>query len=363
MTVRVGAIQARNRTFTYKVGTAAEALEKVRAHLDELVALAARAAEQGCEIVAFPEDTLGTLEWEAGHWGEAGALLRPAEEEMLTRFGEVAARRGMHIICCSDCVEGDGVYNTSILIGRDGEEIGRYRKVQPTLAEQARARGTDFPVFEAPGVGVVGMCICYDMVFPETTRALALAGADIVFHSTLGGASLARGDASLAAFRTRAAENFIYLVVAFRGGGSMIVDPQGEVIAEGGDEPDAIVAAEIDPAGGREAGDALGGITADFRARLFRERNPAAYGILTDPNPPALEKLKHVPVPSIEKAAALLNEGLTTGADAFYEGERWLAEGRMDEARQRFEELSARFGTLWIGRAARERLEKIDGSR
>ena len=52
-------------------------------------------------------------------------------------------------------------------------------------------------------------------------------------------------------------------------------------------------------------------------------------------------------------------EGLTTGAESFYEADRWLAEGRAEEARERFEALSARFGTTWIGRVSRERLEKM----
>lgn len=357
-TVRVAAVQARRRTIPHKL-TPEAALEQVRSNLNELAGLAERAAGMGCHIVAFPEDTLGTLEWEAGHWDEMSEFLRTAEREMLARFGEVAARHRMPIVCCNDCVEGEDVYNTAILLGADGDEIGRYRKVQPILAERARRRGRDFPVFDLPGIGTVGLCICYDMVFPETTRALALAGADLVFHLTLGGASPAGKDASLAAFRTRAAENFIYLVVAFRGGGSMVIGPKGEIFSEGGSEPDAIVTADIDPAGGREAGDALGGLTSDYRARLFRERNPEAYRILVDPHPPALEKLKGVPVPSVEEASTLMAEGLTTGADAFHEADRWLTEGRVEAAKRRFEELSGHFGTLWIGRVSRERLEKI----
>jgi len=359
-TIRVGAIQARRRTISYKVETAGEALKEVRDNLNELSTLAERAAEKGCDIVAFPEDTLGTLEWEAGHWDDVVEVLGPAEGEMLDRFGEIARRQRMYIICCNDCAEDTNVYNTAILLGRDGREIGRYRKVNLPLSEQARTRGTGFPVFEAPGVGTVGMCICYDMVFPETTRALALAGADIVFHSTMGGASFGSSDASRAAFRTRAADNFLYLVVAFRGGGSMVIGPKGEILAEGEGKPDTIVVADIDPTGGRDAGDALGGITTDFRARLFRERVPEAYGILMEERPPVLDKLRDVPVPSSEEAAALFAEGVTTGADAFYEAERWLAEGKTEEARTRFEELSEHFGTVWIGRASRERLSKMD---
>ena len=170
---------------------------------------------------------------------------------------------------------------------------------------------------------------------------------------------MAGADASLAAFRTRAADNFLYIVVAFRGGGSLIISPKGEILAEGGSEPDAIVTADIDPTGGREAGDALGGLTSDFRARLFRERTPAAYSILLEEHPPILDRLKNVSVPSVEKASLLFAEGLTTGADAFYEADRWLSEGRVEEAKHRFQELAERFGTLWIGQAARERLREI----
>ena len=158
---------------------------------------------------------------------------------------------------------------------------------------------------------------------------------------------------------TRAADNFIYLASAFRGGGSRLFDPKGEIIAEGNGPPDALIAADIDLAAGREAGDALGGTTADFRARLFRERHPAAYGILLEENPPGLQRLRHVEVPSIEQAAALFAEGLTTGATAFYEAEHWLEQGKTELAQQRFTELAQHFGRVWIGRVARQRLAHI----
>ena len=132
---------------------------------------------------------------------------------------------------------GRPAYNTAFLLGRDGKEIGRYHKVNLPLAEQSRARGRRFPVFPTPDLGTVGMLICYDMVFPEAARCLALGGADVVFHPTLGGAAFGDDDISLAAFRTRAVENFVYLVVAMRGHGSMIISPQGKVLATA-KEPD-----------------------------------------------------------------------------------------------------------------------------
>src|SRR5437667_428326 len=73
------------------------------------------------------------------------------------------------------------------------------------------------------------------------------------------------------------------------GGGSMIVSPRGDVLVEG-QGPDDIAVAEIEPFGGREGGDAMN-YQADMRARLFRERSPTAFAILTDPDPPVLAKV------------------------------------------------------------------------
>ncbi|MDA0334463.1 MAG: carbon-nitrogen hydrolase family protein [bacterium] len=365
-TIRIAAAQTANRTIAFRIGGPQEALEKVRHNLDVLVVLAHQAADEGCNIVAFPEDCLGTLEWEAGHWKEVHDLLEPAELLLQDRFAQVARERDMAIVYCNDLLGDVGrdrtrpVFNTAVLIGADGTELGRYHKVQPTLSERHRALGDCFPVFDVPHIGPVGMCICYDMVFPETTRALALGGADLVFHCTMGGASFGEGDASLAAFRTRAADNFLYLVVAFRGGGSMIIGPRGQILAEAANSGDCIVAADVDLTSGREAGDALGGMTQDFRARLFRERNPAAYRILTDEHPPALDRLQHVPVPSAAEAAALFAEGITTGSERFYEAERLEKAGDLSKAREIFADLGARFGTLWMGTAARERLTRLD---
>src|SRR6185436_19120503 len=85
----------------------------------------------------------------------------------------------MFLVVCSDLTESDGAtFNTAFLLGRDGQEIGRYHKVCPTWSEAgARQRGNSFPVFPTPDLGTAGMLICYDLVIPETARCLALAGA------------------------------------------------------------------------------------------------------------------------------------------------------------------------------------------
>jgi predicted amidohydrolase len=353
--LRVAAAQPRNRTIDFRMRSDA-ALAEVERSLADLVQLVHKAGEAGCDALALPEDTLGLLKWETANPESLSEVLPEAVRRMLDRLGRAAANHRMYLVLCNDAIEMDGrVYNTSFLLGRDGKEVGRYHKVNLPLAEQSRARGTRFPVFPTPDLGTVGMLICYDMVFPEAARCLALAGADVVFHPTLGGAAIGDEDISLAAFRTRAVDNFIYLVVAMRGHGSMIISPQGKVVATA-QGPDALAIAEIDPSGGREGGDAFN-TQRDMRGRLFRERVPQAYKILTDPDPPVLAK-----VPSnvtTDEAIRIMSTVLTTGEERFNEAQALARAGKKEEAIRLFERLCKECRTSWIDRAARERLKAL----
>ena len=353
--IRIGSTQPRSRIIDYKLGPA-EALTVVDQSLGELEQLVHKAGKAGCDVVVLPEDTIGTLHWEQVHMADLKQVLPVGVKRMLDRLGKAAAAHNMYLICCNNAIVEDGTYyNTSFLLGRNGKEIGRYYKVNMPIHELNKKRGDKFPVFETPDLGGVGMLICYDMMFPEATRCLALAGADIVFNPTLGGAATGDGDISRAAFRTRAAENHNYLVVSARGGGSMIISPRGTVLAEvqGSDE---IAIADIDPFGGREGGDSMN-YQQDMRARLFRERSPAAFGILTDPNPPVLKKVPEVT--TIEEAIRVAAKTLTIGNERFKEAEDLARAGKKNEAIAAFEKLRREFAGSWVDRVSKERLEKL----
>ena len=355
---RVAAAQPRNRTIDFRLSPE-DALDRVDQTLADLQQLIRKAGAAGCQTLALPEDTLGLLHWEAANWDSLNAVLPPAVDRMLDRLGREAANQKIYLIACSDAIAADGlVYNTSFLIGPDGREIGRYHKVNLPLTEQRRARGSDFPVFPTPDLGDVGMLICYDMVFPEAARSLALQGADVVFHSTLGGAAFGDGDISLAAFRTRAAENFVYLVVAQRGQGSMIISPRGKILATA-EGPDSLAVADIDPFGGRQDGDAIN-TQPDMRGRLFRERVPSAYGILTDPEPPVLAKIPSNVTP--EQAIRLMETVLTTGEERFNQANELARSGDIEAAIRLFEQLCDECRTSWIDRAARARIQTLRAS-
>jgi predicted amidohydrolase len=356
-TVRVAAVQAKRRLVDWRIKDPAEVLAAVDKNLAALEQIVHEAGERKCDVLAFPEDTLGLLNWHGMNERIAGRVLPEAVTRMLGRLGHAAASHRMYLVVCSDFIESDGgTYNTAFFLGRDGKEIGRYHKTCPTWSEWgARKRGDTLPVFPTSDLGTVGMLICYDLVFPETARSLALAGADMIFFPTMGGAAVGDDDIGLQALRVRAAENHVYLVVAFRGNGAMIISPRGKILARA-EGPDGLAIADVDPLGGREGGDAMNH-QRDMRARLFRERNTAAFGILTDPNPPVLQK---VPIDMTrQEAGRIAARVLTIGEEEFRQADVLAREGKTSEAIAAFERLRSEYRGSWIDRVATERLRTL----
>jgi len=355
-TVRVAAAQALGRAIDFRLKPEA-ALAAVETNLAALERIIDRAGAARCDVLVLPEDTPGLLNWVGANEAAAKQLLPKAVNRLLERLGRAAARHRMHLVVCSDLTEADGqTYNTAFLLGRDGREIGRYHKVCPTWSEAgARRRGDSFPVFPTPDLGTAGLLICYDLVIPETARCLALAGADIIFFPTMGGAAIGDDDIGVQALRVRAAENFIWLVVAQRGNGAMIISPQGKIVAQA-EGPDGLAIADIDPRGQREGGDALNR-QRDMRARLFRERNPEAFRILTETNPPVLGK---VPIGlTQQEAGRIMARALTVGEEEFKQASELARSGKTAEAIAAFERLRREYPATWIDRRSEERIVQL----
>lgn len=364
-TVRVATCQAQSHTIDWRIAEASELLVAVEQNLDALEKIIQRAGEQKCDVLALPEDTLGLLHWCGMNEQLAQQVLPDAVQRMLGRLGHAAAKHNMYLVVCSDHIEADGgTYNTAFFLGRDGMEIGRYHKTCPTWSESgSRQRGNSLPVFDTPDLGTVGLAICYDLVMPETARCLALQGADIIFHPTMGGAAIGDDDIEMLSLRVRAAENHVYLAVAFRGSGAQIISPRGKILATA-KGIDGLAIADIDPRGGRAGGDSSNQ-QRDMRSRLFRERNPQAYQILVEPNPPCLKKLPPVDL-SREEAGHIFARMLTVGDEEFKAANSLLAAGKTKEAIAAFEKLRTVYPGTWIDRvskatlAAKLRERKID---
>lgn len=182
-----------------------------------------------------------------------GAVTGSAESlpsALENRLGALAAELGIWLVNGSLYEKADGkVYNTTTVHAPDGEVAARYRKMYPFLPyEKGVECGTGPVVFDVPGVGRFGLSICYDMWFPETSRALASMGAEVILHPTLTG-SIDR-DVECAMVRATAAQQQCYMVDingagAQANGRSIIAGPEGEVVHQAG-EVEEIIPVEID---------------------------------------------------------------------------------------------------------------------
>jgi formamidase len=136
-------------------------------------------------------------------------------------------------------IQDEAVYNTALVISPHGEIVARYRKMFPWLPYESESTpGDQFCVFDIPGVGRFGLCICYDAWYPEVVRTLAWMGAEVILHPTLTATS--DRSAELILSQANAIFNQCYFVDIngvgpWGGGRSLIVDPDGRVLQQAGE--------------------------------------------------------------------------------------------------------------------------------
>ncbi|MEH6590430.1 MAG: carbon-nitrogen hydrolase family protein [Halioglobus sp.] len=147
--------------------------------------------------------------------------------------------------------QGKDTYNSALVINPAGEVVVRYHKMFPFLPyEKGVTPGTEFPVFDVPGVGRFGLCICYDQWFPEFIRSLACQGAEVILCPTL--TNTIDRDVELSIARANAAINQCYFfsvnVAGKLGlGKSVVVGPEGNVIHQASNGHEVItVAVDLD---------------------------------------------------------------------------------------------------------------------
>ena len=143
---------------------------------------------------------------------------------------------------------GDAIYNTAFVISPQGEIVARYRKLFPWRPHEQTTPGQDFCVFDIPDVGRLGLCICYDMWFPEVSRTLAWLGAEVILHPSLTYTSDRQVEIVLS--QANAIFNQAYFIDInasgpYGGGHSSIVDPNGRVLQQA-TQPEIILTEILD---------------------------------------------------------------------------------------------------------------------
>ena len=258
--------------------------EKER-NLDLCLSRLEDAAGQGAELLVLPECAI------PGYVYESADEALPYAEEIpgpSTAVLEDACRRlDVHVVCGLLERDADSIHNAAVLVGPAGL-IGSYRKSHlPFLGVDRYVRpGDELPVFDT-AIGRIGLEICYDLRFPEVTRSLALAGAEIVCLPTNWPMAAAQNAELLAP--ARAFENRIYLLVANRVGRertaefcgrSQIVAPDGVRLAETDATGEALLVAEIDVERAREK--SIVPAPGEYEMHLFGHRRPELYGALVE---------------------------------------------------------------------------------
>jgi predicted amidohydrolase len=197
---------------------------------ERFVRLVEEAAAKGADIVCLPEGMTT-----AGN-GLAYAQAAETVPGPSTAFlGDLAKRLKIWIVAGIYERDGARVYNTAVLVGRDGSLAGRYRKMSlpDEEIEGGLTPGSETPVFETD-FGRVGLMICWDSSYPEVARALAARGAEVILMPIAGGVE--------ALVQARAIENQVHLVASgydFRTG---IFDRKGDRIADAKKDPEVVVA-------------------------------------------------------------------------------------------------------------------------
>ncbi|MDE0147585.1 MAG: carbon-nitrogen hydrolase family protein [Rhodospirillaceae bacterium] len=243
---------------------------------EEVADWIARAASRGADLVVFPELFFpGFHKLLSGWRGDRQVLpafrdsAQPIPGPISDEACRMAKSHAVHVVFTQleKDDESGRIYNASMLIGPDGSLLLRHRKTMltPGLETRGLARGNGHEVVPT-ALGSFGLLICADATCPEPARVLALRGAEIVCVSSgdfrspwqVDGDDLAeRIWNHCSASPTRAVDNNVYwLAVNSAGkqggieffGGSRIISPLGQVIAQGGWGPDArqLLVGEID---------------------------------------------------------------------------------------------------------------------
>jgi len=238
------------------------------------------AAADGADLVALPE------KWNLlGPGEEMAAGAEALDGPSLGAARDWADQLGVYLLAGSIAERGEEkAFNTSVLIGPDGDDLAVYRKIHMFDVE---AGGVEYreSEHEQPGSEIVtapvaertlGLSVCYDLRFPELYRILAVRGAELI--AVPSAFTLATGrDHWEVLLRARAIENQAFVIAPNQAGvapphyrsygHSTIVDPWGVVLAAAPDG-ECFVAAELDFAAQRRVRESLPSLA---------NRRPEAY--------------------------------------------------------------------------------------
>jgi predicted amidohydrolase len=219
-----------------------------------------RLAQVECDLLVLPE--LFNTGYQFASAAEAKSLSEEIPTGLTTsRLVELASARRTHVVAGLAERAGDCLYNSAVLVGPRGL-VGVYRKTHLFFEETLwfAPGDTGFPVYDI-GPARVGLMVCFDWYYPESSRTLALKGADVIAHPS----NLVLPHCPDAMI-TRCLENRVFAITCNRIGSeerggkkkltyignSEVISPSGKILARAKPDQVELTIVEIDPTESRQ---------------------------------------------------------------------------------------------------------------
>jgi len=266
--------------------------DDVDANITAVSQLVREAAAKGARLILPPELFEGLYFCRTQDEAHFARALPPDRHPAVQAMRALAKELGVFIPTSFFEADGPHHYNSLAMIDDQGAVMGVYRKSHipdgPGYSEKFyfRPGNSGFRTWPTP-MGVIGAAVCWDQWYPETARALALMGAEILLFPTAIGAEPHDPDLDTSRMWRRAmighaVSNVVPVMAANRigtehgqrfYGHSFICDERGDIVAEFGSEETGVLVAELNLEAARRHRAAFG---------FFRDRRPGLYGRLTE---------------------------------------------------------------------------------
>jgi len=266
-------------------------LMKTRENLENILSAVRKAADNQADLIVFPECSLTGYIFSSRQEALPFAETIPgcSTEKVISLCQELK----VYVIFGLLEKENDRLFNAVAFLGPQGL-IGEYRKNHlPFMGVDRFVDPGDkpFQVYQTP-IGNIGLQICYDILFPESSRVMTLLGADILALSTNFPSAQTRGEKiTTYVVSARAIENRVHVVSTDRVGNergfsfaglSKIVDASGEILGLASADKEEIIYGEVSLESARQKHLTL--IPGEWEVDQIKDRRPELYGVITKPN-------------------------------------------------------------------------------
>jgi len=260
-------------------------LMKIRENLESILSAVRKARDNQANLIVFPECSLTgyvfSSRQEALSFAET--IPGPSTEKITSLCQELK----VYVIFGLLEKESDRLFNAVAFVGPQGLIAGYRKNHLPFLGVDRFVDIGDrpFQVHQTP-MGNIGLQICYDIAFPESSRVMTLLGADILALST--NFPRGRGEKYSHIISARAFENRVHLVSANRVGSerscsfaglSEIVDASGEILSLASPDKEEIIYGEVSLDSARQKHVTF--IPGEWELDCIKDRRPELYGVIT----------------------------------------------------------------------------------